>query len=142
MKLQEIDINSFLQSVNKHSGNKLQNLEDLTRLFEIAKNNNLNDALEKVIFSAKAFNGLMRIIKNIDNKFDDAYFEKLKIEIKYHTEIVMGGIKEISEKGGSFISEIFTDKYLTLSTECMQNLSTLCGDLEYVKLYLNDNKSI
>lgn len=141
MNLHEIEINSFLKSVNEHSGNKLKNLEDLTRLFEIANNNNLTTVLEKIIFSAKAFNGLMRIIKNIDNKFDDAYFEKLKLEIKHHTEVVMNGLKEISEKGGSFIAEIFAEKYLTLSTECMQNLSILCSDLEYVKLYLNDNKS-
>ncbi len=140
MTLGEINVEEFINSLNDFSNNKLNNIEDLKRILEIVKNNNLFSVLENVLFSAKAFNGLMRIIKNSDNKFDNNYFEKLRNEIKYHTEIMIGGLKEISLKGGSFINEILTEKYFQLTTESLSNLSLLASDLEYVKLYFNDNK--
>jgi hypothetical protein len=140
MKFDNINIDDFITSVNNFSGNKLKNTEDLFRILEIVKNENLYSQLDKILFSAKAFNGLMRIIKNIDNKFDEIYFEKLRKEIQEHILIITEGLKEISQKGSNFFNEIMTEKYFLMKTECLTNLSNLTNDLEYVKEYFNDNK--
>lgn len=140
MNLSKINVPEFVNQLNEYSNFQLQNIEDITRILEIVKKNELYNTFEDILFSAKAFNGLIRIIRNSENKFDDDYFNKLKSEIKNNTEIVVNGLKIISEKGGTFIAEIFNEKYFLLTTECINNLSLLCSDLEYIKLYNNDNK--
>jgi len=140
MNLVEIEISQFLNILQDYSNNKLKNTEDIKRILEIVKKQNSDELFNKMLFSAKAFNGLMRIIKKSDNIFEDIYFNKLKEEIKQHTEILLDCLKEISLQGGTFLNGIFTEKYFQLTTESMQNLSSLSNDLEYIKIYINENK--
>ncbi len=131
----------LLNDIILFSNNKIVNNEDLERLFEIVITNNLGEPFEKMLFSSKVITGLLRIIQNSDNYFDEIYFSKIKNELKDNTLTVVNCLKDISGYGSNFLNSIFEEKYYLLNSECLQNLYLLCSDLNFVKMYLNDIKS-
>ena len=131
----------LLSDIISFSNNRIINHEDLERLFEIVIANNLVDVFNKLLFSSKVITGLLKIIQNSDNNFDDDYFDKIKNELKDNTLIVVNSLKEISQQGSNFLNSIFEEKYYLLKSESLQNLYLLCNDLNFVKMYLNDNRS-
>ncbi len=138
MNYTELNSEEFLTKLQGFSDNRIKNIEDLTRIFDIIIKYGLQNQFEKLLFSAKSIVGLLRIIRNKDNNFSDAYFSTLKSELQTNTESVITKLQEISQKGGNFINQIFTDKYYVLTQENIQNLYSLCEDMNHVKMYLND----
>ncbi|MFH0736834.1 MAG: hypothetical protein V1773_18535 [bacterium] len=131
----------LLLDIQSFSNNRINSHEDIERLFEIVIENNLIDVFNKLLFSSKVITGLLKIIQNSDNKFDESYFNKIKNELKDNTIIVVNCLKEISLHGSNFLNSIFEEKYYLLKSDSLQNLYLLCNDLNFVKMYLNDNRS-
>lgn len=137
-KLESLD--EFYDGLVNFSRGKIQNEDDIKRLIELAiKENKLND-LEEIAFSAKFTKGLLRIIQNRENTIEDEYFEKIKKEYSENIQKVKIGLEELINHGSDFIKNIFNEKYFLLTHESLANLNNLCGDLEWVKMYLNDIK--
>lgn len=137
-KLESLD--EFYDGLVNFSRGKVKNEDDIKRLIELAiKENKLND-LEEIAFSAKITKGLLRIIQNRENTIEDEYFEKIKKEYSENIQKVKIGLEELINHGSDFIKNIFNEKYFLLTHESLANLNNLCGDLEWVKMYLNDIK--
>ena len=137
-KLESLD--EFYDGLVNFSRGKVKNEDDIKRLIELAiKENKLND-LEEIAFSAKITKRLLRIIQNRENTIEDEYFEKIKKEYSENIQKVKIGLEELINHGSDFIKNIFNEKYFLLTHESLANLNNLCGDLEWVKMYLNDIK--
>ena len=137
-KLESLD--EFYDGLVNFSRGKIQNEDDIKRLIKLAlKEEKLND-LEEIAFSAKITKGLLRIIQNRENTIEDEYFEKIKKEYSENIQKVKIGLEELINHGSDFIKNIFNEKYFLLTHESLANLNNLCGDLEWVKMYLNDIK--
>ena len=137
-KLESLD--EFYDGLVNFSRGKIQNEDDIKRLIELAlKEEKLHD-LEEIAFSAKFTKGLLRIIQNRENTIEDEYFEKIKKEYSENIQKVKIGLEELINHGSDFIKNIFNEKYFLLTHESLANLNNLCGDLEWVKMYLNDIK--
>ncbi len=138
MSLTELNSEEFINQLQKFSNNRIKNSEDIIRIFETINKYDLQNQFDDLLFYAKGIVGILRIIRNKDNNFSDEYFNKLKSELHLSTEAVIANLKEISTQTGNFINQIFTDKYYVLTQENIMNLYSLCEDLNYVKMYLND----
>ncbi len=130
----------FCIAVDEFAKGKLNNAEDLTRLTEIMYKINKENLLEDISFSAKYSQGLLKIIQNRNNNFEDDYFEKIKEEYTNAIKNIRTMLEEIVENGSSFIKNIYKEKYLSMTHESLHNLNLLIDDLSWVKIYLNELK--
>lgn len=133
-----LEAEKICNSVEDIAKGNLNNKEDLLRITELAlKNNNLS-LLEDLSFHAKFSQGLISIIQKSDNKIDDDYFEKVKVELIKSLEKVKRLFEELLIPANDFLKTIFKEKYLEMTQQCLANLQGLCSDLGYLKFYLND----
>lgn len=138
MNYYELASDEFITKLQEFSNNRIKNSEDLVRIFDTINKYNLQNQFEDLLFSAKSIVGMLRIIRNKDNSFSDEYFNKIKTELQLSTETVINNLKAISTKTSNFIDQIFNEKYYVLTQENIFNLYSLCEDLNFVKMYLND----
>lgn len=130
----------FIIKVDEFSNSRLKNAEDLTRLSELFFKEDKFYLLDDLAFSAKYAQGLIKIIRDRSNNFEDDYFDKIRVEYTEAIKKMRSVIEEILDGSSSFIKEIFSDKYLSMTHESLNNLNQLIDDLSWVKLYLNDQK--
>lgn len=130
----------FCIAVDEFAKGKLNNAEDLTRIMEIVFKTDKKSLLEDLSFSAKYSQGLLKIIQNRSNDFEDEYFNKVKEEYTAVITKVRSLLEEIIENGSGFIKNIYKEKYLSMTHESLHNLNILIDDLSWLKMYLNDLK--
>lgn len=133
--------NIFLE-VEKLAGSKIANKEDLLRIISLAVQNDNVKILEDLSFQAKFTQGLLKIINTKDNSIQDEYFSTVKKEFGTSVETIKNLLKAIISNSDNFYEEIIEKKYFQLSHQSLSNLSILCNDLSYLKLYLNDQKRL
>ncbi|MCF8260748.1 MAG: hypothetical protein K9J12_08240 [Melioribacteraceae bacterium] len=134
------DASEFVSKVSEFSKNSISNKEDLTRISAIVINNGLEQEFEKLVFNAKFLQGLLRIIRNKDNSIDAEYFEKVTGEYHMGLEKIKSGLKNILSYSDEFYRNIFEEKYMEMTHKGMANLTGLCDDLSWVKMFLNNEK--
>jgi hypothetical protein len=130
----------FCLEVDEFAKGRLHNSEDLTRLTEVIFKTEKNKLLEDISFTSKYAQGLLKIVQNRSNNIEDDYFVKIRGEYTEAVKQVQSQLKEILEDSSSFIKNIFTEKYLSLTHESLNNLNQLIDDLSWVKMYLNEKK--
>lgn len=130
----------FSSHVNTFANGRLNNVEDLTRLTELFFKEEKFDQLEDLAFSAKYAQGLLKIIRDRSNNFEDDYFEKIRSEYTEAIKKIRKILDEIIGSSASFLKGIFSDKYLSMTHESLNNLNQLINDLSWVKIYLNEKK--
>lgn len=130
----------FYNGLINFSRGKILNEEDIQRLLEITFKEDKLKELDDVSFSAKFTKGLLRIIQNRDNNIEDEYFEKVKKEYSENIQKVKSGLEDLIKNSSDFLKGIYEEKYFQLTHESLANLNNLCSDLEWVKMYLNDQK--
>ena len=131
---------NFFDEINKFSEDRINNKEDIQRIIELAYDNDNLNKLEDISFSAKYTMGLYKIISSRSEVFDEEYFNRIKREFSENIEKVKSLLKELILPAGEFLGNIYKEKYFSLSQESLTNLASLCADLSYIKLYLNDLK--
>lgn len=130
----------IISGVEEISNNRLNFKEDLQRMIEISIQNNRTKFLDDLTFQAKYSQGLLKIIQNRDNKFEDEYYAKVRTEFTESMKKVRSDLEEILSVGSDFIKQIFSEKYLQMTQQSMINLNLLCNDLGILKIYFNDLK--
>ena len=130
----------FMNALAEFSRGRIVNNEDLGRIAALAFEFNNKELFEELAFEGKYLSGLVRIIRNKDNSFEEGYFEKVKEEYAFHADKVKSLILSIIEPGSGFIKEILNKKYFELSRGSLENLNSLCEDLGRVKSFLNSLK--
>ena len=137
----ERQANEFYDGVKSYSRDDFTQAEDIKRLIEISFEYDEFESLKDLAFQGKYITGLMRIIQNRDNIVDDEYFDKIKSEYAQKIDSIKSLLKSLVEKEGSFLTSIFEEKYFRMTQLSLQNLNSLCQDLNWVKYYLNDLKN-
>ncbi len=127
----------LLKEIEKHSGEKIMNFDDIGVLFDLSAENN-EKIFDDLIFTAKYLKGLSTVLnKEIDSNttrmnLTKEFQENLAFLIKY--------ISDIIDSGNIQIKENFQKKYFEPKPEILFNLFDLINDLTLVKNYYNDQK--
>lgn len=136
-----IEINEdFLSDLKKFSGNKLKNEDDLHFLVNIVIKSGKSNLFEKTIFIAKYINGLKRVLKSGAGNPEITNIGDIREDMLNNYQILIEQMKLLLE--GQKESEIsrFRNKFLNSERESFERLNSLLEDLEWVKMYLNENK--
>ena len=133
-------VENIFEEVLKLSGGTLNNPDDLKLIIGSALNQNKLETLESLSFHAKFSDGILSVIRKKNTAVPQEYFSKAEEEFKNNLFKVRGCLEEILTNESEFIKSILTEKYLHLSQSGLENLSRLCSDLSYLKLFFNDIK--
>ncbi|MFA3783040.1 hypothetical protein ABRY23_08260 [Melioribacteraceae bacterium 4301-Me] len=133
-------VDNILKIIEELSSNKINNKEDLSRIIEIAVVNSKMDLLEELSFSAKFISGLLKVAKSRNDKIEESYLKTIEREYLENISKVKVLLEEMLSYSSDFIREIFSNKFLMLSHESLNNLNQLCNDLAWVKIYFNEMK--
>jgi hypothetical protein len=138
--VEQLTSQEIIEGIEKLSSGKIKMREDFERLIINAVESGRMSDLEDLAFQAKFITGLIKIIKTNDKMSDEMFALKLNDEFRVAYIRIQNLIRVIVSGSSKFIQDIFEEKYLHLSQESLSNLSNLCGDIAYLKLYLNDLK--
>ncbi|RJP66545.1 MAG: hypothetical protein C4539_11275 [Ignavibacteriales bacterium] len=134
MELKTIEL---IEAVEKFSNNKLKLKDDLERLIGIAITKNKFELLEKTAFTAKYLQGLFTIIQRGDAAIDEQVFNRYKKEYAENIEKIRTNLDELIKGSSDFYIKIFNEKFLSMTQVSISNLTDLCSDLAWLKMYLN-----
>ncbi len=129
----------ILDELDIFSGGRLLNKEDISRLISIAKKNDQTGLLEDMAFTGKFLSGLLSIIKRGENAVNEQVFYNYTKEYTQNLEKLRSDLNKLLESGSSFVKKIFQEKYLEINQDSVNNLTNLCSDLNWLKMYLNEN---
>jgi hypothetical protein len=136
----QITAEKICNAVEDISLGKLQNKDDLFRIIEIAVQNDKMKLLGELAFHAKFSQGLISIIQKNNSEIEEEYYQKIRTELVESIENVKKQFDELLKDASDFLKTIFKEKYFEMSQKGIANLNSLCSDLTFLKLYLNDSK--
>jgi hypothetical protein len=127
----------LLEKIEKHSGKKIKNFDDIGVLFDLSEDDN-EKIFEDLIFTAKYLKGLSAVLnKEIDS---EASRTNLTKEFQDNLALFVKYISDVIDSGNVQIKEEFQKKYFDVKPEILFNLFDLINDLTLVKNYYNDQK--
>jgi hypothetical protein len=125
----------FLFDVDSFSNYNLKAKNYLLKLLEIIFYNNDNRLLNKIAFTAKYVNGLIRILQKAESDHQITNLTQLKTELSENIQLFINQVEAlVADEDG-----LKTDINLTLKSS--SGLKLLLADFEWVKMYLNNLKS-
>ncbi len=127
----------LIEAVENFSNNKLKLKDDLERLIDAGITKNKFELLEKTAFIAKYLQGLFTIIQRGDAAIDEQVFNRYKKEYTENIGNVRSNLEELIKTGSEFYIKIFREKFLNMTQVSISNLTDLCSDLAWLKMYLN-----
>lgn len=131
---------AFIIDIEKECNTVLVSRDDLLLLFESCFQFNEEKIIDEIAFTGKYIHSLVTILKRRNDHLDEVALLKVKEEytanIKRFTEL----IEKIINPADDIAKEKIQSKYLQLSHQALENISILCSDLNFVKIYLNDKK--
>jgi len=133
--MEQIDLQVFFEKY----GDKIKAKEDVKRLIELSNKNGKFETLSRLAFHAKYSKGLVKIIRDSVFDLEEDYLQKIEKEFLEAIKTVRNLLSEIIEED-KFVQNIFEAKYMQLNRQCLDKLNSLCEDLSYLKIYLNDLK--
>jgi len=133
----DIKAKELLTSVEQFSNNKLKLKDDLERLIDLSISNNKFELLEKTAFTAKYLQGLFTIIQRSNSIVDEAVFNRYKKEYAENIGKLRNNLQELLIGSSEFYIKIFSEKFLGMTQVSISNLTELCSDLAWLKMYLN-----
>jgi hypothetical protein len=130
----------FVNEVEKFSGTNLNKKAELLRIYEECINSGKEKVFEDLAFTGKYLRGLMRVLQNgADNAQVDS-LDKIKADFSSNIKKVIDQVKDIISDAGEDLKKHFEENYFEMSQEGLTNLNELLADLEWTKMYLNDQK--
>jgi len=133
----DIKAKELLTSVDQFSNNKLKLKDDLERLIDLSISKNKFELLEKTAFTAKYLQGLFTIIQRSNSIVDEAVFNRYKKEYAENIGKLRNNLQELLIGSSEFYIKIFSEKFLGMTQISISNLTELCSDLAWLKMYLN-----
>lgn len=140
---------TLLANLNRFSGSKLKNLQDLALLVELSHGR--EKILDDVSFTAKYLNGLGRILqKGIPppppadgdkaKTIEPDAMQKIRNEYKQNLKKLSEQLKDLTGKLERKEKDKFYSRFLTPTHESIVNLTNLIYDLSWLKIYKNKLK--
>ena len=130
----------FVNEVEKFSGASLNKKAELLRIYEESIKSGKEKAFEDLTFTAKYLRGLMRVLQNGSNNPQVDSFEKIKTDFSSNINKVIEQVKDIIADSDEDLQKHFKENYFEMTQEGLINLNELLADLEWTKMYLNDQK--
>jgi hypothetical protein len=129
----------LLSAVSEASGNRLQRSMDLARLIELAQVNSLQDQLDDLAFAAKFLSKSFDLMKRVGKEGEgyDKLFEEFSTNIQKSQRL----IGELTGSAESTVKSYFSESYLSMSDNTMNNLMQLFHDLSWYKNYKIDSRT-
>lgn len=150
MKLSGNTENLILE-IKEYSGNRLKNEADVSLLIESSNTGDKQNLFEEMIFTAKYLNGLGKILhsnmgavsqakEKDEGNIDENAEEKIRDEFKQNMLKFISQLSEISKGLTGDEKQSFSEKYLSMNSASLVNLTSLIYDLSWVKKYMNSRK--
>lgn len=155
----------LISELNKFSGSKLKNTDELEYLVELAKTSHKDKLFFDIQFTAKYLNGLGKILKTgvaaATNKNGNGHAtgrrldslsgqgkpstseeagEKIMKEYQDNIVKLTNYLKDLLLDADESVTIEFENKYLSLSRTSLVNLTTLIYDLSWLKKYYNSKR--
>ncbi|MFZ0452691.1 MAG: hypothetical protein WAM24_03010 [Ignavibacteriaceae bacterium] len=130
----------FVNEVEKFSGLNLNKKAELLRIYEEAINSGKEKIFEDLAFTGKYLRGLMRVLQNGSSNPQVDSMDKIKADFSANIKKIIEQIKGIISSADESLRKHFEEKYFEMSQEGLTNLNELLSDLEWTKIYLNDQK--
>lgn len=130
----------FVNEIEKFSGANLNKKIELLRIYEESMNSGKEKTFEDLAFTGKYLRGLMRVLQNSSNNPQVDSLEKIKADFSSNIKKVIEQIKDIISDADEELKKHFEENFFEMSQEGLTNLNELLADLEWTKMYLNDQK--
>lgn len=130
----------LLQNFIEIYNHQIKNKQDIEYLILAAVNDDIFNALKKLSFDAKFIYGLYNSLQAKRPDFSIEALERIQDEFKNAVLSFSENLKIYLNYLDDFPKKILSQKYTSLSKDTMLNLISLCNDLNYLKIYFNDNK--
>jgi len=130
----------FIDEVEKFSGTNLNRKAELIRIYEESLKSGKEKNFEDLIFTAKYLRGLMRVLQKGSDNPEVQSLDKIKKDFSANLKKVVDQLEKITENSDEGLKNHFEENYFKMSQEGLINLNELLADLEWVKIYLNDQK--
>ena len=130
----------FVNEVEKFSGTNLNKKAELLRIYEESINSGKEKVFEDLAFTGKYLRGLMRVLQNGSNNPQVESLDNIKADFSSNVKKVITQIKDIISDSDEALQKHFEENFFEMSQEGLTNLNELLVDLEWTKIYLNDQK--
>ena len=130
----------FVNEVEKFSGTNLNKKAELLRIYEKSINSGKEKVFEDLAFTGKYLRGLMRVLQNGSNNPQVESLDNIKADFSSNVKKVITQIKDIISDSDEALQKHFEENFFEMSQEGLTNLNELLVDLEWTKIYLNDQK--
>ena len=131
---------NILNDVELFSDSLLKRKADLQIITNESLQNNFEAEFEELTFTGKYVQGLKRVLQKGADFQEIDNLDHVKKDLTENMEKVIGDIRALLIHSSETNKKYFEDTYLSLTTNCFQNLNDLLEDLEWVKKYLNHQK--
>ena len=130
----------LLDRVENYFDKPLIKKQDLQIIFEVCNANNMLNEFERLSFTGKYVNGLLRVLKSSTNIPEVENTDNLKKDLSENMEKIISQLTEIISNAEKKNKVSIEENYLKLSQISLQNLQSLAEDLDKIKIYLNHIK--
>lgn len=135
-----MNVENLFTEIDSFSGSKLKRKDDLKILLYICFEKEKPELLEDVSFTAKYIMGLQRVIKKGTMNPEINNLEQVKQDYTDNIKKSVEQLKELISLTDEKVKTHFEDTYFELSHQSFQSLSELLEDLEWTKMYFNQQK--
>ena len=130
----------FCDEVEKFSQNKLLVKSDVQMLVLSAISSLNEELFFSITFTAKYIQGLLRVIQQAGTNPEIKNLTQIKTDLTENMEKITDDLGTLIANSNLEVKEKFETKYLALTAESFSNLRNLLSDLEWVKIYQNQQK--
>ena len=131
---------NFAAEIDSFSEQRLKRKDDLKTIIEICFKNEKPELLEDLSFTAKYIRGLERVLKKGSMNPEISNLEQVKQDYMNNINKSVEQLKEIISLTDVNTKNYFEETYLKLTHEGFKNLCELHEDLEWTKMYFNNQK--
>ena len=130
----------FCDEVEKFSKNKLLVKSDVQMLVLSAISSLNEELFFSITFTAKYIQGLLRVIQQAGTNPEIKNLTQIKTDLTENMEKITDDLRTLIANSNLEVKEKFETNYLALAAESFSNLRNLLSDLEWVKIYQNQQK--
>ncbi len=131
---------NILNDVELFSDFLLKRKADLQIIIDESLQHNFEAEFEELTFTGKYIQGLKRVIQKGAEFQEIDSLDHVKKDLSENMEKVIRDIRALLIHSSKANKKYFEDNYLSLTSNCFQNLNELLDDLEWAKKYLNHQK--
>ncbi len=125
------EISSYIDRINSFSQNRLQNIEDVSILLQLSRDEGKEEIFDDLTFHAKFNYRVYGILKRTDPGSET--YPKLSAELKEGIEKVSTLMRTLVKEAPDEVKERFIGRYFSMTHSGLDNLIRVAYDLSWIK---------